>query len=376
MTTNVITVGPEEKIKDSVQKMEKCGIKELPVVSEGKMLGMITYFDIIEYVQSAPDEKVHEVMVTFPTIAPDTTINEMSKLMLQSGIEALPVMEKGKLVGIVSDFDIVKEAIKEPKITKMKVKDIFHPIQKVITENETISAARRIMRFSSVDRIPVVDKENRLLGMVISIDILRKFLMQPQESIGRKEFATKHLSPQDMPVSAVLRKNIPHIYIEDSVPQAVSKMLTEEIKGIPVLDKEDKVIGMLMRKDILDQMAETNFEDGVWLNFSGFKLKSDTVDILRSYLSSRIRRVKILEPDTKSIDAHIKTIHAASEDKWNYEINMSLAKESGKKEIATTAKAHYGYNLMFTLAEALDKITEQLEHKQKKHDNKSRSTKK
>jgi len=376
MTKNVITVNPEEKIKDAVQKMEKNGVKELPVISENKMLGMITYFDLIEYVKSSPNEKVHEVMITSPTITPDTTLNEMSKMMLQSGIEALPVLEKGKLVGLVSDFDIVKEAIKDSKMTKMKVKDIFHPIQKVITENETIAAARRIMRFSSVDRIPVVDKENHLLGMVVSIDILRKFLMQPQERIQKEEMVDERHSPQAMPVSAVLRKNIPHIYIEDSVPQAVSKMLTGELKGVPVLDKEDKVIGMLMRKDILEQMNETNFEDGIWLNFSGFKLKSDTVDILRNYLTSRIRRVKILAPGTESIDAHIKTVHAASEDKWNYDINLSITDKSGNKEIASKGKTHEGYNLMFTLAEELDKIIEQLEHKQRKHDNKSRSAKK
>jgi predicted transcriptional regulator len=47
MTKNVITVSSEEKIKDAVQKMEKNGVKELPVMSENKMLGMITYFDLI-----------------------------------------------------------------------------------------------------------------------------------------------------------------------------------------------------------------------------------------------------------------------------------------------------------------------------------------
>lgn len=372
MTTKLVTLKQSDAIKDAISKIEKYGVKEIPIISDSNELeGMITYYDILDYVKSSPNEKVSVMMIMPPTVSTETSLPEIAKTMIQSGVEALPVVKAGKVVGMISDYDMVKEIIKDAKIKSLKVKDIMHTVNNVILETDPISLARRIMRFNTLDRLPVVDKDNKFLGLVISIDIL-KFMQQPKEHIGRKDYGGgNHTNPLAMPVKSIMRTNIPEIYMDDRVDNAILKLINEELKGAPVLDKEQKVVGRLMRWNILDKIVERKFNEGVWLNFSGLPLELDTVEVLKNYLSSNIKKLKRLAPDTKSIDVHIKKLHGASEDKWNYEVNLSLTKESGNKERASTQKAHYGYNLMFTLSEALNKLIEQMDHKyQKKSDKK------
>ena len=85
----------------------------------------------------------------------------------------LQITEDGKVVGIISDYDLTKEVVKNPKIKNLKVKEIMRPSEHVLKKDDPISSARRLMRYHGEDRIPVVDAEGKNLGLVISIDILK-----------------------------------------------------------------------------------------------------------------------------------------------------------------------------------------------------------
>jgi acetoin utilization protein AcuB len=122
MTRDVITVRPHEKIIDAFELMQGRGIRHLPVIEDGELKGLVTDRDIrlalIPSPLSTPDdrmyhlgalERVDEIMTAdLITVAPNTTIEEAAKLMAQYKIGAVPVVAKGRLVGILTETDILR----------------------------------------------------------------------------------------------------------------------------------------------------------------------------------------------------------------------------------------------------------------------------
>jgi acetoin utilization protein AcuB len=112
---------PHDKIIAAFELMQGQGIRHLPVVENGELKGLVTDRDIrlalIPSPLSTPEERmfhlgaleqVDEIMTTdLITVAPTTTIEEAAKLMAKYKIGAVPVVAQGKLVGILTETDIL-----------------------------------------------------------------------------------------------------------------------------------------------------------------------------------------------------------------------------------------------------------------------------
>jgi acetoin utilization protein AcuB len=121
MTRDVLIVQPEEKIIDAFETMQARGIRHLPVVENGELRGLVTdraiRLALIPSPQSTPEERVFhlgaltcvdEIMTTdLITVDPSTTIEAAAKLMAKYKIGAVPVVAQGKLVGSLTETDIM-----------------------------------------------------------------------------------------------------------------------------------------------------------------------------------------------------------------------------------------------------------------------------
>ena len=121
MSTNVITVGPNTTLPEAHQVMINEEIRRLPVVKNGRLVGIITLGDV-RGAQPSPATSLSiwelnyllskltasQIMTADPvTISPTATIGEAARLMLENRVSGLPVLdEKGDLVGIITESDI------------------------------------------------------------------------------------------------------------------------------------------------------------------------------------------------------------------------------------------------------------------------------
>ena len=376
MKTKIITSEPEETIRDVISKMEKHGVKEIPVVEEGKFLGMVTYYDILDIFRATPEEKIFRLMVKPPKAKKDNEINDIMTLMVKSGMEAIPIVEDEKLIGLISDYDLLKELLNDEKIKNLKIKDVMNESIKQVKENEPVSEARRIMRFNRWERLPIVNEEGKCLGMISSIDILKNFYKFPKEKIGREDRKGESQNPLAMPVKSFMQKEFPKITPENSVSEALKEMLENEIKGIPVLNEDEQVLGIFERWYILDKLVERKFKDGVWLNFSGYNLKIETIDLIKEHLKPDIVRIKRICDDVERIDIHIKKIHGSKPNEGSFEVNLHLHKKAGKGEVITQKEPWQGYNLIYTLKDAFRKMEELLKNRYPKRTKQRNNTNK
>ncbi len=120
--------------------------------------------------------KVKDIMTGEVVIArPEMTIMEVARLMNSFRIGGLPIVEAGKLVGMLTERDIMNRVVAANlKPNEMKVSQVMTAPPKVIgnLDEDINSIAGKISKFD-VTRIPIVDKENNLVGIVTNRDILR-----------------------------------------------------------------------------------------------------------------------------------------------------------------------------------------------------------
>ena len=108
MTRKVCTIQPEASAQEAAQLLDQMRISGLPVVDEdGKIIGIITEADIISKVDReglrVADIMSHEVIF----VSEETSVSEIAMLLTDRKIKRVPVVNDGKLVGIVSRADIV-----------------------------------------------------------------------------------------------------------------------------------------------------------------------------------------------------------------------------------------------------------------------------
>jgi len=108
-------------------------------------------------------------------VDPDLTLIEASKLMLKDDIGCLPVGENDRLVGIITDRDIVIRAVAEGRaMDHTTVRDAMSRPIKYCYEDETVEALAENFARNQIHRLPVLNHDKRLVGIVSLADLSTK----------------------------------------------------------------------------------------------------------------------------------------------------------------------------------------------------------
>lgn len=116
------TIGPDEPVLEAIRRMADKHIGALPVTRGDELVGIVSERDYARKVilmgRSSSDTPVADIM-TAPvvTVSPDEAVHRCMEIMTDRRIRHLPVVERGKLVGIISIGDLVKAVIEEQQQT-------------------------------------------------------------------------------------------------------------------------------------------------------------------------------------------------------------------------------------------------------------------
>jgi IMP dehydrogenase len=111
MNKNVVTCHPSEMLSTIINKFELFGITGMPVVEKGKIVGIVSQSDILQKLKdgSVAGMVVKDVMVEdVITAAPAESVVAVAKLMIENKINRVPIVESDRVVGIVTRGDIIK----------------------------------------------------------------------------------------------------------------------------------------------------------------------------------------------------------------------------------------------------------------------------
>lgn len=134
MTPDVLTLAPNTSVREAAELLATEHVSGAPVVRLGKLIGMVSSRDLLEFIAALPadpdavsgglehgildDHTVEEAMTRGPltTIEPEAPASKAAELMHDEHIHRLPVVEDGRIVGIISTTDLVK-AVAQRKLS-------------------------------------------------------------------------------------------------------------------------------------------------------------------------------------------------------------------------------------------------------------------
>lgn len=144
MTRNIITVTPDTSLMQAIELMRTNSIRHLPVAQEREIYGLVTESNLRQYFMSEvlSELKVSDVMILNPiTIDANATLDAAARLIYKYKIGGLPVLEKRKLVGIITNTDIVAAFIEF-----LGLLDKSARLDVMVAENGTLEDVLRIIR--------------------------------------------------------------------------------------------------------------------------------------------------------------------------------------------------------------------------------------
>jgi CBS domain-containing protein len=109
----LVTAEPGGRAVDAVKTMAEQNLGSLVVLDQGRMAGMLTFHELLASLAQR-NGAVSEIMVRDPvTAAPDMEVNDLRRTMLETSARYLPVMQDGKLLGVISFRDVAKAVLEE-----------------------------------------------------------------------------------------------------------------------------------------------------------------------------------------------------------------------------------------------------------------------
>lgn len=109
MTSEPVVVGPQDVLANAKVLMDRGGFRRLPVVEDGRLVGILTERDLREHTGYLESMRVNVAMRTaLVTVTPQHTVEDAARLMLKHKVGGLPIVADGKLVGIVTTSDVIK----------------------------------------------------------------------------------------------------------------------------------------------------------------------------------------------------------------------------------------------------------------------------
>ena len=106
MNAKIISVSPKDDIKDSISKMKKFGISQMPVIDEHKAIGLISESTLLDALMTNKGKKVEDIMEEAPpTVSKTASIRVISSLLHHYPM--ILVSDSGKLIGLITKADLL-----------------------------------------------------------------------------------------------------------------------------------------------------------------------------------------------------------------------------------------------------------------------------
>ena len=251
---------------DAINIMVRNKLTGLPVVraSDGKLMGIVSRRDIF---RKFDEDQLSLIMKKgCITITPDATVEEAARIFSTQRIHRLPVVEDGRLVGIVTPTDLLA-LVKDMK-TPLLAEDVIRTTCVTSYEDEPLSYTVPSMRISDSAANPVLDAQGNLVGIITDRDLFSDQVKDPEalKALGISDVdnlagyrnvlplfysvTDKHLS-EDKKVKDFMVKNPLTVFKKTNLSEVARVMIANDFGQIPVHGTKDELVGMIYDVDVL-----------------------------------------------------------------------------------------------------------------------------
>jgi len=256
-------------VKDALSTLAKHNKSGMPILKKNTktIVGVVTRTDIFKN----PDEDQLALIMSEDVqfVNREQDLKDAAKLLYDNRIHGLPVVNNRKqLVGIISPNDILKYL---PKDINQKIEDYFTHLVVPVYHETPINIVMEILGVTNEHALPVINDERKLCGVVTDGDLFK--LSHIRESVSatdmgmggdedewtwegirdtvRLHYSTSEVALPSVAVKEVMITNVIKATKNTPVQEVADKMIKNKISHVPVVDSDDRLIGMVTDIDLM-----------------------------------------------------------------------------------------------------------------------------
>jgi len=248
-------IDANETISKVIPMLEKWEEKSAILVEEdGKIIGVVRERDLMRgCVMVNPHEtKIkHFVVRTGILSLDDLTPEKVARRFVEDSTPFVIVKLNGKY-GVIFVDDFLKLAKSE--FEDIKVKEIMNPEVITVRDHDTVAKALATMRNHGIDRVVVVDDNNKVVGIVTGKDIVDRVLA-PRKKARLGDFSGEKEKTLSIMVESIMSYPVITASKNDSVASVIDTMIEKNISSV-VITKDGFPEGIVIKKDILENFIK------------------------------------------------------------------------------------------------------------------------
>jgi CBS domain-containing protein len=258
--------------QNAMELMREKNVSGLPVVKNGtkKLIGIVTRSDLV----NNPDEEQLALIMTrnILTATPDDDIKVAAQIMIDNEIRRVPVVQDEELVGLVTAFDLIEQALSKLGIEE-PVKDYMIRHVPTTWEGTPLNVAFEIMRYSGFKVLLALNKDGKLSGILTETDFINESEIVSERSVHNTSVGTEgdkwswdstnvlyviknHLKFSDKTVKDVSAADLVLATTRTSVTECANKMRHHNIEQLPVIDVEGELAGLVRATDLIKAIKD------------------------------------------------------------------------------------------------------------------------
>ena len=359
MSKNIISIEISQTLNNAISVLSNEKIHNMLIYENKRYAGIFGYKQLVRLYRRPPDDtKIKDFIIKPPLISEDTSIIDIVDIMYRLNYKILPVGDEKKITGVISERDVLKTIFKLSLLSKRKVEEFMTPNPITLFEYDTLGEAFTLFREQNVSRIPIIDKNKKLIGIIESLDLIKEISSKGQSgrdssSSNIRNYNTPHayiptiISNHDIPVKSVMSTKFVAAKTDDMLTDKIKETIELDMTTIIITDDNNYLVGIVAPKDIIQVLAALKEREKLYVQTSGL----DSIYSIDEFQKLEIHH--IMDRTIKKISSVSKitnfTIHAKVYDvdgdrkkysfkcKFQMEKDIVFVKDSGWDSIDTFA---------------------------------------
>lgn len=252
MTSPAIVADKGERLDAVLKRMAKHGITKMPVLDVGKLVGICTDGLIADKLGALRAKgllpgHLHAAKVMsrdFEPVSLDTPLEALLPKVGLPGLTMLPVIERGELLGVHTKSDLLPFVRSNAPVSS--VMRTGAGAVRTVTPDDRLIHARRLLLENDIQRLPVVE-DGDVVGIIAEWEMANAFARFLAETDSEhQKHGVRELAVRDWMVTDVVATTP-----TASVRDASRVMMEKAVGGLPVLNGDGKLVGIVTRTDVI-----------------------------------------------------------------------------------------------------------------------------
>ena len=258
-TAPVITLGPEDSINDALFMMKKNDIKRIVVVNNDIPVGMVTERDIGRFLQNDKTSRMLKQIHLNEIMSRNifAISKDQDELLVQCAIRmdafqigSIVIVDNEKLVGIVTKSDLTKN-FSNSFAGAFKVKDYMNTKMITCRKSDSLLFALTMLNRNKIARLVVTDNDGRPIGIISYDTFLRNSRYFKLEQQNTRDYLLPKDSAKELLVSDLVGNELLTVESNDDLAKAARLMVEYNISGIPIVDENGNLEGVISATDVI-----------------------------------------------------------------------------------------------------------------------------